>query len=89
MQTETTQTSNGATTNSQAPSNSPPTDQKRAGSTFDLVRKVGEPTEAGGKAEWAKHGTLFMRANGSGGVVYLKLDGKELEIAVFPRKPRK
>ena len=42
-----------------------------------------------GKAQWEKHGSLFMRANGSGGVVYLKLGGQETEIAVFPRKPRK
>jgi hypothetical protein len=38
---------------------------------------------------WDRHGTLFMRGNGSGGIIYLKLGDQELEIAVFPKKPRR
>ena len=83
MQTQTAQQTNGTTNETQAASS--PSGQKHPGTTFDLVRKVGEVE---GKAQWEKHGSLFMRANGSGGVAYLKQGGKVTEIAIFPRRPR-
>jgi hypothetical protein len=63
------------------------TEKKANGTSFDLARKVG--TAEDGKAQWERHGTLFMRANGSGGIIYLKLGEQELEVAVFPRRLRK
>jgi hypothetical protein len=76
MQTETTAVS--ATTNNST--------QKPTGTSFDLARKLGE---VDGKPQWEKHGTLFLRANGSGGIIYLKLGDQELEIAVFPRRAKR
>ena len=58
----------------------------KQGTSYDLSRMTGE---VDGKKQWQRMGTLFMRGNGSGGVVYLKqADGTELEIAVFPKRPR-
>jgi hypothetical protein len=60
------------------------TSNNKHGNTFDLCKPMGEVE---GKMKWDRMGTLFIRANGTGGVVYLKQkDGAQVELAVFARK---
>ena len=77
------------TTKQQAPQSNP-TDktpaEKPSGTSYDLVRvTVGE----GGKKTFTNVGTVFIRSNGTGGVLYTKDDsGQKLELAIFAKKPR-
>jgi len=80
-------------TKNEAKSNEAPKPSSK-GTTYDLSI----PTEgADGKTTWNRVGTLFVRENGSGGVVYLteaflksspKVEDGEVKIPVFKKKPR-
>jgi hypothetical protein len=68
-----------------SPSPSPSLSQKPSGTIYDLVRV----TELDGKKAFQNLGTVFIRGNGTGGVLYTKGDdGQKLELAIFARKPR-
>ena len=41
-----------------------------------------------GNKVWTNWGTLFIRENGDGGVLYLKQGETEVQIGVFRRQPR-
>ena len=62
------------------------TSNNKHGTSYDLCKLTGEVE---GKKQWERLGTVFIRGNGSGGVVYLKQpDGTEVEYPVFARKPK-
>jgi len=59
---------------------------KPNGTTYDLC-KVEQ--QADGTKKFTNLGTVFIRANGTGGVAYVKDDsGQKLELAIFKRRPR-
>jgi hypothetical protein len=58
-------------------------EQSKKGTTYNLATS----REENGKKIWDQLGTLFIRSNGSGGILYLKTPGgPDRQIAVFPRK---
>ena len=62
------------------------TSGSKHGTSYDLCKPMGE---VDGKKQWQRAGTVFIRGNSTGGVVYFKQpDGTEVEYAVFARKPK-
>ena len=60
------------------------TSNNKHGASYDLCKLTGEVE---GKKQWERLGTVFIRGNQSGGVVYLKQkDGSTVELPVFARK---
>ena len=53
-----------------ADNNSGTSTKSKHGTSFDLCRMTGEVE---GKKQWQRTGTVFIRGNSTGGVVYLKL----------------
>jgi hypothetical protein len=58
---------------------------RQPGTTFDIVEVE---VLADGTKKFRNRGAVFIRANGTGGVVYLRQGEAKQELALFPRKPR-
>lgn len=61
-------------------------DGNKSGTSYDVCRVT---VHEDGTKKFTNVGTVFIRNNGTGGVLYTKDDsGQKLELAIFKRRPR-
>ena len=58
--------------------------EKRPGTVFNVKLRVGEGPD--GKAQWQRIGTVFIRADLSGGAAFIGEEGEQRVFDLFPKE---